>query len=164
MSQDLASHPNTLAQLGWRASRDELFQRLILILQQILGEKNSYLGGKVAANARSAPSQAEFFESLMRSLNIRHEKFKSLQIFEDPAWTILVDLYVSEVKRREVCITSACIASKVAASTALRWIAALEKAGLIVRRGDRKDGRRWLLHLTPKGHSLLTDYYEACKS
>ncbi len=69
--------------------------------------------------------------------------------FADPAWDLLLDLYVAGVEGRPVPVSSACIAAAVAASTALRWIGVLEKAGLVRRIADRQDGRRAFLTLSP---------------
>lgn len=104
----------------------------------------------------------EFFTRRLEEISIRGKLFGDLRLFEDPAWNILVDLYVSEARARPVSITSACIAAKVPASTALRWIAALENAGLVQRLDDRADARRRLLTITDKGKGLLFEYYERC--
>jgi DNA-binding MarR family transcriptional regulator len=69
-------------------------------------------------------------------------------IFSDPAWDILLDLYLSHCNHRRVSVTSACIAANVPATTALRWVAVLERKGLIVRATDPRDSRRKLLSLT----------------
>src|SRR5579859_3746078 len=45
-------------------------------------------------------------------------------------------------------VSSACIASGAAATTALRWLARLEAEGLVVRRRDTGDGRRTFLDIT----------------
>jgi len=69
------------------------------------------------------------------------------ELFGEAAWDILLDLYVSEIEERDVSITSACVASGVAPTTALRWISKLLDAELIVRRHDPYDGRKAYLTL-----------------
>ncbi len=68
-------------------------------------------------------------------------------LFADPAWDLLLDLYVAGVERRRISISSACIAAAVPSTTALRWIAVLESKGLILRIADSKDRRRAYLTL-----------------
>jgi DNA-binding MarR family transcriptional regulator len=74
------------------------------------------------------------------------------ELFGEPAWDILLDLYVWHGRKR-VSIGSACIASNMPQTTALRWITALEAEGLVSRSADQKDGRRIFLALTDRGLS-----------
>ncbi|WP_148291669.1 MarR family winged helix-turn-helix transcriptional regulator [Novosphingobium sp. B-7] len=69
-------------------------------------------------------------------------------IFADPAWDILLDLYISEVEGKKISITSACAAACVPATTALRWLSVLEERGLIVRIDDPNDNRRSFVRIT----------------
>ena len=65
---------------------------------------------------------------------------------EEPSWLILLDLYANP--SRDVSVTSACLASFVAPTTARRHIDTLEAAGLIEREPDRFDRRKVYLRLT----------------
>ena len=82
----------------------------------------------------------------------KREQFFPKGIFADPAWDILLDLYAAELEGKKVSITSACLASGVAQTTALRWIRVLEENDLIFRIHDAMDGRRSFLRIT--GHAL----------
>jgi hypothetical protein len=77
-----------------------------------------------------------------------------LPLFGEPAWDILLDLFASEAEGKAVSISSACLASSVPMTTALRWVARLEREGLIGRSatGDR---RRINLHLTSAGRERM---------
>lgn len=68
-------------------------------------------------------------------------------LFIDPAWDILLDLFASRIEGRSISVSSACIASGVPNSTALRWIGELEAHGLVVRSRDQFDGRRMFLQI-----------------
>lgn len=70
------------------------------------------------------------------------------EIFRDPAWNILLDLFVHEMEGSRVCVSDACLASGVAPTTALRWITQLEALGLVERCKDAVDARRSFLSLT----------------
>lgn len=77
----------------------------------------------------------------------RRAELLNTAMFADPAWDILLDLFVSAAEGRRVSVSSACLASGVATSTALRWVSQLEREGLIARAPDPHDGRRTFLVL-----------------
>jgi DNA-binding MarR family transcriptional regulator len=78
-------------------------------------------------------------------------------IFSDPTWDILLDLYIHQIQGRPVSVSSCCIASQVAATTALRYIAALEEQGLIAREPHEHDKRSSLLRLTASGLRMMDE-------
>jgi DNA-binding MarR family transcriptional regulator len=69
-------------------------------------------------------------------------------IFSDPAWSILLHLYVGEKNHHACSISSLCVAADLAQSTGLRWVLALERTGNVLRRADPLDRRRTLVSLT----------------
>lgn len=93
--------------------------------------------------------------SLYRFRRKRDLKFEGLALFEDPAWDILLSIYIDEAADRPISVSSACIASNVAQTTALRWIARLQETGAIVREDDPFDGRRSNLRLTPAARERM---------
>jgi DNA-binding MarR family transcriptional regulator len=72
-------------------------------------------------------------------------------LFANPAWDILLDLYVNHSRGRRECVSSICTASSSPATTALRWISVLEAQDLVTRAADPSDKRRALVDLTPEG-------------
>lgn len=90
----------------------------------------------------------------------KREKLFGIELFSDPAWDILLDLYVSETRRKKIDVTSACIAAGVPASTGLRWIAILVQNGYVERREDPADARRSLVSLTPLARNKLETLLE----
>ncbi|WP_188053643.1 hypothetical protein [Sphingosinithalassobacter sp. CS137] len=100
------------------------------------------------ANPRIAGSAAL---AMVAKQYLRHRRMRDALfptgLFADPAWDLLLDLYVAGVERRRISISSACIAAAVPSTTALRWIAVLESKGLILRIADSKDRRRAYLTL-----------------
>jgi DNA-binding transcriptional ArsR family regulator len=69
-------------------------------------------------------------------------------IFADPAWDILLDLFACKLEETKVCVSNACSAASVPATTALRHVDRLEQCGLVVRRPDPRDSRRIYVELT----------------
>jgi DNA-binding MarR family transcriptional regulator len=78
----------------------------------------------------------------------------------DPAWDILLDLYIASIEKRVSDISSLCAASPGSITTALRRIHSLEEHGLIKRVPDAKDKRRFHLVLLAGGQRDL----EGCLS
>jgi len=94
-------------------------------------------------------------EEIYRARRRRDKIFGIPGMFEDPAWDILLDLLISERCGRRVSVKNACIASCVPQTTALRWLSALEKHGLVERSRDVVDARRCFIQLTPLGRRKI---------
>jgi DNA-binding MarR family transcriptional regulator len=88
----------------------------------------------------------------------RRSKYFDSALFGEPAWDILLDLFIAEKEGRRVSVTSACIGAAVPPTTALRWILVLENEELIWREDDPKDARRAFLYLTPKAYTQMVEY------
>ncbi|MCC6736984.1 MAG: response regulator [Bauldia sp.] len=75
----------------------------------------------------------------------------------DPCLDILLHAADAEYKGKVLSVSSACSASGVPTTTALRRIADLEEAGLIKREASATDRRLSLLRLTEAGRSRIAD-------
>ena len=84
----------------------------------------------------------------------------SAELLGDPAWDMLLDLFVAGDNAKSVSVTSLCHASGVPPSTALRWIGLLVGVDLIERVNDPDDGRRVNVTLAIKGRASLCNYLE----
>lgn len=78
--------------------------------------------------------------------------------FNEPAWDILLDLFVAEGEGKQVSVSSACIAACVPPTTGLRWIRYLTEAGFVEERVDTGDRRRRLLRLAPGSTRMMRAY------
>jgi DNA-binding transcriptional ArsR family regulator len=85
----------------------------------------------------------------------------SPELFGEPAWDILLDLFVAKVGARKISVTSACIAADVPPTTALRWLTVLEGNGLICRQEDEFDQRRTWVTLSDEAFKKMTGYLRA---
>jgi hypothetical protein len=70
-------------------------------------------------------------------------------VFDQPAWSIMIDLYIAHHEKRLVNMFGASIGSRVPQSTAHRWIERLEEAGLVARHPCAANARDVLVALTP---------------
>lgn len=89
----------------------------------------------------------------------RNKIFQSDELFGEPAWDILLDLFIAAKERRRVSVTSACIGSAVPSTTALRWISILERLGFLTREADPGDARRVYVRLSPRGYEAMLEYF-----
>lgn len=83
------------------------------------------------------------------------------ELFSDPAWDILLELYALHLEQQRTSVSSVCAASAVPASTALRWITKLEHEGLIVRSEDPLDARRSWIALSSDGVDRMRTFFGA---
>lgn len=81
-------------------------------------------------------------------------------MFGEPAWDLLLDLYIREKTGSRSSVTSACIGSRSPHTTALRHITALAKAGWIKRIADEGDKRRFWLALTSIALKKLDQHFD----
>lgn len=69
-------------------------------------------------------------------------------LFSDPAWDILLDLYVAKSEARQVTIWDACQAASVPKTSGMRWLRILESRHLVEREGDVDDQKNATVTLT----------------
>ncbi len=106
-------------------------------------------------NRVGTPEAALARAQAILSLRRRRDALFDPRIFGEPAWDILLDLFVESELGRRVPVSSACIASAAPATTALRHIAQIEERGLIFRTPDAHDRRKSMLSLSPKTREYL---------
>lgn len=97
---------------------------------------------------------------LIRQRRAREQYFPA-DLFADPAWDMLLDLYAARLERQPVAVSSLCIAAAVPATTALRWIKTMTDTGIFVREADARDGRRIFIGLSDRAFYSLERYFEA---
>lgn len=104
-------------------------------------------GGRRAGS----PCDCQVADWLKTYLRLRRARGRFLNgdLFADPAWDILLDLFVARAEGRLISTSSACIGACVASTTGLRWLRTLEAEGLVQRVADQLDRRQRFISLTP---------------
>jgi len=93
----------------------------------------------------------------MRRRQLRHGRFDA-NISQDTVWNMLLELTVAERECRPVAVKCLQVASCAPASSALRWIAYLERSGSIEIDIDHRDRRRRCVRLTPELRQRIEHY------
>jgi len=86
--------------------------------------------------------------------------FDDHSLFGEPAWDLLLDLFIAGLERKLLPVTSACIGAAVPTTTALRWLTLLEQRGLVIREPDPSDARRAHVRLSSEATELMERYFQ----
>ncbi len=89
-------------------------------------------------------------------------RFFPAELFGEPAWDLLLDLFQARLEGKSISVTSACIGADVPLSTALRWIGVLETEGLVERSRNLTDHRSTWVSLTDRAVAAMTEYTQGC--
>lgn len=116
--------------------------------------------GFSVAPAKSGKAKASMVRDLIKLRRMR-EQFFPADLFADPAWDILLDLYAAKLESKSVSVSSLCIAAAVPPTTALRWITTMTEHGALVRKQDPRDARRVFIELSADSEERLGNYFEA---
>jgi len=124
---------------------------------------------QLRARARTAPEAtlqetdedavalARLAREILRFRRRRDHAFEG-ELFGEPAWDILLELYSAECADEKLSVSSVCFASGVPQTTALRHISKLERKGWVERLRDPLDGRRYWLLLSEKASQAMRAY------
>lgn len=99
----------------------------------------------------------ELLRSCVSARHFRNSIFPS-GLFADPAWDMLLNLYLSHCEGRPVSISNLGSASGVPTTTAWRWQSLLEEKGLTCRIRDIRDARRIFIQLTPAAITAMHNW------
>lgn len=106
---------------------------------------------------------ANWLKSEFRN-RIKRKTYFPTDLLGEPCWDMLLDLAAARLEQKTISASSACIASGVPPTTALRWLNELEKRGLVIRIADKNDGRRSLVEISDFGMNLLETYFKSLAS
>jgi hypothetical protein len=113
-----------------------------------------------ASNGTEPPPRLALARWLL-SLRSRRPFTELREISGEPAWELLLSLYVSELMGRKTSVTSACISAGVPLTTALRHLNTLCDSGFVERKHDPDDARRIWVILPPRVFAEISTYLQA---
>jgi hypothetical protein len=100
--------------------------------------------------------------AVIRARRLRAQFFPP-DLFADPAWDMLLDLFAASLENRRVSVSSLCIAAAVPPTTALRWIGTMHDTGLFGREADPGDRRRAYIVLSERALQGMRAYVGALR-
>jgi DNA-binding MarR family transcriptional regulator len=119
--------------------------------------------GRIAALANILPSAlagtslAAMAERLYLERRRRDEYFPA-GLFGEPAWDLILALFVARDEGRRLTVAEAYEAAKVKPAAGRKLLARMESQGMIRRSAGQQDRRKKFVGLTDDGTERLTDY------
>ncbi|MET3726207.1 hypothetical protein [Sphingomonas trueperi] len=138
-----------------RLTRSELPERSATV-------RNESMAFRMDGGSETVETDAAEIRRVIRARRMRADYFEG-DLFADPAWDMLLDLYAAELEHRQISVSSLCIAAAVPPTTALRWIGTLNEAGLFDRKADTTDRRRAYIALSELARRGMERYIAAVK-
>jgi len=103
---------------------------------------------------------AEFVSHFIRTRRKRKSLFSN-SLFSDPAWDILLVLFLADLRGERMAVTNVARAASIPMATAIRWIETLERKGWALRVPDRVDRRRVFAELSNQGSAAMRGWLNA---
>jgi DNA-binding MarR family transcriptional regulator len=97
--------------------------------------------------------------AILRLRRARNSAFGE-DLFSDPAWDILLQLYGLRLASARICLSELSLEVGVPESVTARWVAALEKRGLVVCRTERQRPMGLRIGLSSKGAAAMKQLLE----
>lgn len=86
-------------------------------------------------------------------------RFMPAPMFGEPAWDMLLALYIVDKRGARETISKLCLSSGAPATTALRWLDYLQQHKLVARRQSSTDRRVVFIDLTDLGRQSIEAYF-----
>ena len=93
---------------------------------------------------------AAIARSMLRARADRRRFFEA-SLFSEPAWDILLELFVAYAMQRRIQVSAVGAAALIPPTTTLRWLNLFLTKGLIERKNDPSDARRIFVSMSEKG-------------
>lgn len=90
---------------------------------------------------------------------LRRQLLGAPDLFGEPAWDMLLDLFIQQCEGRLLPMSSLCLSTDIPNSSAMKLIQRLCDAGLLERSPDPRDGRRSLIRISPDTEHRLRAYF-----
>jgi DNA-binding MarR family transcriptional regulator len=108
--------------------------------------------------ARTRSELAKRAVAAFKARQLRN-RFFAATMFGEPAWDMLLALYLAEDSGRPVTVSGLADWSGYPPTTALRWLQLLEGECLVRRSPSPNDKRMSFVELTPSGRKALDEFF-----
>lgn len=99
----------------------------------------------------------EFARQLLAGHKQRDLYFDPM-LFSNPAWDILLNLYVADAEGKPVGVLDACAVSPVPQGVALRWLGYLKQEEMVIETQDPAHPRQTVLRLSDQTRLTISSY------
>jgi len=145
--------------IRWLAEQLDAAQR---ILDEIRRTSGCEAFGPLAINPTSRIEAAlTAAVKAKEQRNVRPRFLGGEDLFGEPAWDILLDLFIRQTRDEKISVPKVSIGDQAPAKTTLRWFLVLEENGLIAQEQDPDNTNQVLLRFTPTGYEAMLRYFEA---
>jgi DNA-binding MarR family transcriptional regulator len=145
-------HALKVIEAEWPVSLQQSFKHATARTQRCVSPN---LDSRTAAQARRA-------QEILHA-RVRRRQYFSPRLFSDPAWDVLLELYVAELAQWKMSVSSLGVDAGIPPTTVLRWLEILQNEGLVKRAKDPLDGRRVFVTLTDDGCEAMAAYFEVSR-
>jgi DNA-binding MarR family transcriptional regulator len=116
---------------------------------------------KAVAAGRAVRSRSRLAKRAVAAFKARQlrNRFFAPTMFGEPAWDMLLALYLAEHSGRPVTVSGLANWSGYPPTTGLRWLQLLESESLVRRRPSPNDKRMFFVELTARGRNALDEFF-----
>jgi len=120
------------------------------------------MGSAAIAHVTDSPSLSCQSDQSLLALAMRSQvtrgRMRALfpaDLCSDTAWDMMLEVFITQLRRKSVCVKELVLVSGSSSSSALRRIDRLEETGLVRRTLDPSDHRRTTVQLTNRGYTAM---------
>jgi hypothetical protein len=88
----------------------------------------------------------------------QRDRYFDPMLFSNPAWDILLNLYVADGEGKPFNVLDTCLTSAVPQGVALRWLTYLEQEDMVIEVPDPARPRQTLIRLSDQTRLTITSY------
>ena len=88
----------------------------------------------------------------------QRDRYFDPMLFANPAWDILLSLYVADAEGKRVGVIDSCTTTTVPQGVALRWLGYLKQEEMVIETPDPASPRRTIIRLTDQTRMAVSAY------
>lgn len=88
----------------------------------------------------------------------QRDRYFDPMLFSNPAWDILLNLFIADADGRAVTVLESCLASTVPQGVALRWLGYLKQEEMVIETPDPARPRQTIIRLADQTRMAISAY------